>query len=102
MPTLRSSNMIDPSKEAYARDRKTIIELLLPYAVKTAIKEAGGLRELARRLDINHQAILQWEQIPVGRLLEIERVTGVPRELLRPDLYRAEQLGDAFEQWANY
>jgi DNA-binding transcriptional regulator YdaS (Cro superfamily) len=93
--------MIDPSKEAYARDRKAIIAVLLPYAVKTAIKEAGGLRKLARRLDINHQAILQWEQIPVGRLLEIEYVTGVPRELLRPDLYRTEHLEDALERWAN-
>ncbi len=56
--------------------------------IAAAIKAAGGLRALARLLKINHQAILQWSQIPAERMLEIERLTGMPRELLRPDLYR--------------
>jgi DNA-binding transcriptional regulator YdaS (Cro superfamily) len=54
-----------------------------------AIEAAGGVRALARALGIKHPAILQWVRIPAQRVVDIERVTGVPREQLRPDLYRA-------------
>jgi DNA-binding transcriptional regulator YdaS (Cro superfamily) len=43
--------------------------------------------ELAAHLGITAQAISQWRQIPVSRVLDVERVTGVPREELRPDVY---------------
>jgi DNA-binding transcriptional regulator YdaS (Cro superfamily) len=52
------------------------------------IKEAGGLRPLARILGISHQAILQWDKVPAERMLEIEKLTGIARERLRPDLFR--------------
>ena len=29
----------------------------------------------------------RWRMIPLGRVLEVERVTGVPKEQLRPDIY---------------
>lgn len=44
--------------------------------------------ELARRLGITSQAISQWKKIPAERVVDIEAVTGIPREQLRPDLYR--------------
>lgn len=56
--------------------------------LKLAIEAAGGLRALARLLGITYQAIQQWERVPAERVVEIERLTGVPRERLRPDLYR--------------
>jgi DNA-binding transcriptional regulator YdaS (Cro superfamily) len=59
--------------------------------LKVAIEAVGGVRELARLLGITHQAIAQWDRVPAERMLEIERVTGIARERLRPDLYR-EQL----------
>lgn len=52
-----------------------------------AIIAAGTASELARRLGITVQSIQQWKQIPAKRVIEIERVTGVPRKELRPDLY---------------
>ena len=55
--------------------------------LKIAIKTAGGLRALARLLGITHQAVAQWDKIPAERILEIERVTGVPRGVLRPELF---------------
>lgn len=58
--------------------------------LKAAIDAAGGLRSLARLLGISFQAIQQWKKVPAERMLEIERVTGVARERLRPDLYRVE------------
>jgi DNA-binding transcriptional regulator YdaS (Cro superfamily) len=53
-----------------------------------AIKLAGGVSALARKLGIKPQAISQWEDVPAQRILEIEVATGMPREELRPDLYR--------------
>lgn len=50
--------------------------------------DAMGLRELARRLGLSPNSIIKWKRVPDHRLLEVERVTGIPRESLRPDLYR--------------
>jgi DNA-binding transcriptional regulator YdaS (Cro superfamily) len=55
--------------------------------VRRAIEAAEGHRRLAHLLGISHQAIGGWDRIPAERLLDIEVLTGVPREVLRPDLY---------------
>lgn len=57
-------------------------------ALKQAIEEMGGYRSLARALGISHQAIVGWKRVPSERILQVEKVTGIPREELRPDLYR--------------
>ncbi len=47
-----------------------------------------GLRlRLSRELGITHGAISQWRRVPVERVLDIERITGLPRHVLRPDIY---------------
>lgn len=65
--------------------------LILPFmsyeALKSAIEIAGGPVELAKLLRISSQAISQWRRAPAGRVLEIERNTGVSRYDLRPDIY---------------
>jgi len=55
-----------------------------------AIKAAGGLTKLAASLDITKQAVAQWDEVPPLRVLEVERVSGVSRHDLRPDLYPVE------------
>ncbi len=57
-------------------------------ALKRAIKAAGGVNALGRHLGISGAAVVQWVYTPAKRVLEVERVTGVAKELLRPDLYR--------------
>lgn len=46
-----------------------------------------GVSQLAKALGITHGAVSQWRRIPAERALEIERITGIPRSELRPDLY---------------
>lgn len=58
--------------------------------VVRAIKGAGGLTKLAASLRISKQAVAQWEEVPPLRVLEVERISGVSRHELRPDLYPIE------------
>ena len=51
------------------------------------IKAAGGYNVLARKLGISNQAVRKWRRVPRQRLARVERLTGVPRQQLRPDLY---------------
>lgn len=53
-----------------------------------AVAAAGSESELARRLEIRVQSVQQWKRIDDKWLLQVEEVTGVPREELRPDLFR--------------
>jgi DNA-binding transcriptional regulator YdaS (Cro superfamily) len=57
-------------------------------ALQEAVKAAGGVRALGRMLGTSHTAIMRWDQVPALRVLEVERLTGVSKERLRPDLYR--------------
>lgn len=60
-------------------------------ALERAIKAVGGLAGLAGPLGISMQAVSQWEEVPPLRVLAVERVSGVPRYELRPDLYPLEE-----------
>ena len=53
-----------------------------------AIEKAGSMGKLARLLGISQQAVSQWREVPTRHIIAIEHATGVPREVLRPDLYR--------------
>lgn len=55
---------------------------------REAILASGGERALARKLKISRQAIWRWDSIPIKRLLDVERASGIPREELRPDIFR--------------
>lgn len=56
-----------------------------------AIKQNMTLAELSRRLGITRGAVAQWKaKIPAERVLQIEKVTGIDRSILRPDLFSEE------------
>lgn len=52
--------------------------------------QAVGAAALAKSLGVTAQAISQWRDVPALRALEVERITGVPRQTLRPDIYPVE------------
>lgn len=58
--------------------------------LEAAKKAVGGPHKLARALGITPVALWRWNNVvPLKRLLEVEKVSGVPRWLLRPDLFTA-------------
>lgn len=59
-------------------------------ALKRAIDAVGGLAGLAEPLGITAQAVSQWDEVPPLRVLQVERVSGISRHELRPDLYPLE------------
>jgi DNA-binding transcriptional regulator YdaS (Cro superfamily) len=66
-------------------------EMTFPDMLRAAgIK--GGV--VAAQLGITHGAISQWDKVPVERVLDVERVTGIPRHELRPDIYPPERERD--------
>jgi TorA maturation chaperone TorD len=53
-----------------------------------AIRAAGGVGALARKIGIAQPSVSNWARIPAERVLAVEAATGVDRRVLRPDLYR--------------
>lgn len=64
--------------------------------LEEAIRAAGGITELARRVGISRPLVSNWLRVPAERVLSVEAATGIARALLRPDLY-GEHLGQPDE-----
>jgi transcriptional regulator NrdR family protein len=52
-----------------------------------AIKSVGSAKELAKRIGISPQAIVYWQKVPINRIDIVEKISGIRREVLRPDLF---------------
>jgi TorA maturation chaperone TorD len=52
-----------------------------------AIRVAGGIGALARKIGISQPSVSNWSRVPAERVLSVEAATGVSRAVLRPDLY---------------
>jgi DNA-binding transcriptional regulator YdaS (Cro superfamily) len=63
-------------------------------ALDIAIAAAGGFTRLGRMLGISGEAIMQWKRAPAQRVLDIERVTGVAKERLRPDYWAPKEAAE--------
>jgi DNA-binding transcriptional regulator YdaS (Cro superfamily) len=50
--------------------------------------ERGLLSLVARSLGVTRGAVAKWRHVPAERVLAVEKCTGIPRERLRPDLYK--------------
>ena len=59
-------------------------------ALKRAVERVGGQAKFARAVGVTAQAVSQWDEVPPLRVLTVERVSGVSRHELRPDLYPLE------------
>jgi len=55
------------------------------------LAEHGAATRIAREIGITHSAVLQWTKngVPAERVLDVERITGISRHQLRPDVFGA-------------
>lgn len=60
--------------------------------LEAAIKAAGNAQKFAELVGVTPQAISQWRRVPALRVLQVERLTGVSRHDLRPDIYPREEV----------
>ena len=59
-------------------------------AIRKAVEKVGGQSALARHLGCTPQAVQRMcslNRVPAERVLKIEKVSGVSKHDLRPDLY---------------
>lgn len=62
-------------------------------ATVLAIKLAGGRSALADRFGVTRQAVQDWAKrgrIPPDKVLTVEKLSGISRYLLRPDVFGAD------------
>jgi TorA maturation chaperone TorD len=59
-----------------------------------AIRAAGGVGALARKIGISQPSLSNWERVPAERVLSVESITGIDRAILRPDLYGGQNAVD--------
>jgi DNA-binding transcriptional regulator YdaS (Cro superfamily) len=54
------------------------------HLVKTV---RGTAPRIAEVCGINREAVWQWTQVPAQHVLNVEQLLGIPRHLIRPDIY---------------
>ena len=66
---------------------------MMTSTLKHQLKQNGfKLVELASAMHVNKATVTRWSanRIPAERVLDVARITGIPKEKLRPDLFRSE------------
>jgi DNA-binding transcriptional regulator YdaS (Cro superfamily) len=63
---------------------------LLRAVCKVAVMQAGGATQLSRKIGITSQAVGKWAKhrgVPPSHVLAVEKLSGIDRHVLRPDVY---------------
>lgn len=58
--------------------------------IQRAVDAAGGAKALGAHFDMTPEAVRLWVKagrVPAKRVLDVERITGVSRHDLNPDIY---------------
>jgi TorA maturation chaperone TorD len=72
---------------------------LRDQGLEKALRSAGGVSELARRIGIAQPSVSNWNRIPAERVAAVEAATGISRAILRPDLFGTDfQLDDTLDE----
>jgi len=63
--------------------------------IAEALEKGGGVAAVAKALKMSTEGVRLWRargRVPADRIVELERITGVPRERLRPDLFDSSRI----------
>lgn len=59
----------------------------MEISIKEVAAKAGGVVALSKALGLSRGAVSQWSRVPVERVVAVERLTGISRAVLRPDVF---------------
>jgi hypothetical protein len=57
--------------------------------LQLAFHAVGGVTPIAKACGIAVATVSGWDRVPGHRVITVERISGISRETLRPDLYPA-------------
>lgn len=60
----------------------------MKFLLKWFRAERGRKSRMTEALGLSSGAISQWTQVPARHVRKVSRITGIPRETLRPDLFK--------------
>jgi transposase len=67
------------------------LELGWESAIKTYLKRMPyGADALGKKLGVSRETVYRWvnEGVPTEHILDLERATGIPRHIARPELFK--------------
>ncbi|NIN69158.1 MAG: hypothetical protein GTO63_31615 [Anaerolineae bacterium] len=56
-------------------------------SLSLALEKVGGPAKLAKALGISRQSVYAWKVCPAKRAEEVSKLSGVSKEMLRPDVF---------------
>ncbi len=62
--------------------------MIEPIGIDLVRSTRGASARIAKALKITRGAVSQWDKVPAEFVVEIEQATSIPREKLRPDLFK--------------
>jgi len=60
---------------------------IMTISIKEIAAKVGGVVSLSTQLGLSRGAVSQWEKVPLDRVAAVSKLTGIPREDLRPDIF---------------
>lgn len=79
--------MLSKLRQRYLRLNESYAFISFMSALARAKEAAGGPTALGRAIDLTPQAVSLWKEVPAKHVLAVERITGISRHELRPDIY---------------
>jgi DNA-binding transcriptional regulator YdaS (Cro superfamily) len=55
--------------------------------IKEAAEKVGGIVAMSLQLGLSRGAVSQWDEVPLDRVVAVEKLTGVSRQRLRSDVF---------------
>ena len=55
--------------------------------IKAIVARGGGPTKLGKAIGLAHSSVVCWKRVPISHVRPVEELTGIPRHILRPDVY---------------
>lgn len=68
---------------------------LMEISIKEVAGKIGGVVALSHALGLSRGAVSQWRKVPIERVSAVEKLTGISRTLLRPDIFGPAASGES-------